>query len=62
MRSLSIFALMTISKVLLATPFTQTNLVSDINGLALTTDPHLVDPWGMSFSATSPIWVSDRAT
>jgi uncharacterized protein (TIGR03118 family) len=62
MRSISIFALMTISKVLLATPFTQTNLVSDINGLALTTDPHLVDPWGMSFSATSPIWVSDRAT
>jgi len=62
MRSLSIFALMTISKVLVASAFTQTNLVSDINGLALTTDPNLVDPWGMSFSATSPIWVSDRGT
>ena len=38
----------------------QTNLVSDIGGLAATTDPNLKDPWGMSFSATTPIWVSDR--
>ncbi|MGH9343532.1 MAG: TIGR03118 family protein [Terriglobia bacterium] len=40
----------------------QTNLVSDISGLALNTDAHLKDAWGMSFSATSPIWVSDRAS
>ena len=45
-----------------ATSFTQTNLVSDISGLALNTDPNMKDPWGMSFSNTSPIWVSDRAT
>jgi len=45
-----------------ADSFLQTNLVSDISGMAAATDPHLKDPWGMSFSATSPIWVSDRMT
>ncbi len=40
--------------------FHQTNLVSDIPGLALSTDPNLVNPWGLSSSATSPIWVSDN--
>lgn len=42
--------------------FYQTNLVSDIPGLATVTDSNLKDPWGVSFSSTSPIWVSDRAT
>lgn len=42
--------------------FTQTNLVSDIPGLAATTDPNLVNPWGVSFSPTSPFWVSDNHT
>lgn len=41
--------------------FLQTNLVSDISGMASVTDPNLKDPWGVSFAATSPIWVSDRA-
>ncbi len=40
--------------------FRQTNLVSDIPGLAHATDPNLVNPWGLSSSATSPIWVSDN--
>jgi len=40
--------------------FRQTNLVSDIPGLALSTDPNLKNPWGLSSSATSPIWVSDN--
>jgi uncharacterized protein (TIGR03118 family) len=40
--------------------FHQTNLVSDIPGVALSTDPDLVNPWGLSSSATSPIWVSDN--
>jgi uncharacterized protein (TIGR03118 family) len=35
--------------------------VSDIPGLANTTDPSLLNPWGVSFSSTSPIWVSDEA-
>ena len=48
--------------LLFATSYTQTNLVSDIPGLAANTDLNLKDAWGMSFSATSPIWVSDRFT
>jgi uncharacterized protein (TIGR03118 family) len=42
--------------------FEQTNLVSDVPGLAELTDPNLKNPWGMSFSATSPFWVSDQGT
>jgi uncharacterized protein (TIGR03118 family) len=44
-----------------ASPFVQTDLVSDIPGLATITDPHLINPWGMSFSAASPFWISDQA-
>jgi uncharacterized protein (TIGR03118 family) len=40
--------------------FHQTNLVSNIPGLALSTDANLKNPWGLSSSATSPIWVSDN--
>jgi uncharacterized protein (TIGR03118 family) len=47
---------------LFGSPFAQVDLVSDIPGLGLLTDPNLKDPWGMSFSASSPLWVSDRAT
>src|SRR5215471_10232889 len=38
----------------------QTNLVSDIAGLATITDSELVNPWGVSHSPTSPFWVSDQ--
>lgn len=44
------------------TTYLQTNLVSDIPGLAQSTDPNLKNPWGVSFGATSPFWVSDAAT
>src|SRR5262249_16557307 len=40
--------------------FTQTNLVSNIDGLATITDPQLVNPWGVSHSDTSPFWVSNQ--
>src|SRR5882672_2926491 len=40
--------------------YLQTNLVSNIKGVALVTDPNLVDPWGISFSAASPFWVSNH--
>jgi uncharacterized protein (TIGR03118 family) len=42
--------------------FVQTNLVSDILGLAVITDGELVNPWGVSHSITSPFWVSNQAT
>jgi uncharacterized protein (TIGR03118 family) len=40
----------------------QTNLVSDVPGRARTTDPHLVNPWGLALSPSSPVWVSDNGT
>jgi uncharacterized protein (TIGR03118 family) len=43
-----------------AGPYLQTDLVSDLPGLAILTDPNLKNPWGVSHSATSPIWVSDQ--
>jgi len=42
--------------------YVQTNLVSNIPGLATVTDPHLVNPWGVSFRPGSPFWVSDQGT
>lgn len=40
--------------------YAQTNLVSNIPGLAAITDPHLVNPWGLSRSPTSPFWTSNQ--
>jgi len=42
--------------------FIQTNLVSDIQGLATIHDPLLINPWGISHSATSPFWTSNQGT
>src|SRR5439155_25129061 len=38
----------------------QTNLVSDLAGVAMFQDPHLVNPWGISESPKGPFWVSDN--
>src|SRR6266508_2281859 len=40
----------------------QTNLVSDLPGLAQLTDPDLVNPWGMAAGPTTPAWVADNGT
>ena len=67
-RSKIAFALLMIAVVALVPAvaeehhYRQTNLVSDIPGLALTTDPDLVNPWGIVHSATSPWWVNDNGT
>jgi uncharacterized protein (TIGR03118 family) len=45
-----------------AASFVQTNLVSDVAGLAQLTDTALKNPWGVSESATSPFWISDQGT
>ncbi|HEY1860860.1 MAG TPA: TIGR03118 family protein [Gemmataceae bacterium] len=47
-------------RCLLAGNVLQTNLVSDLPGVAQQLDPHLVNPWGISESAGSPFWVSDN--
>ncbi len=38
----------------------QTNLVSDLPGVAMVTDPNLVNSWGISESSGSPFWISDN--
>jgi uncharacterized protein (TIGR03118 family) len=38
----------------------QTNLVSDLPGVAAVTDPNLVNSWGISESPGSPFWISDN--
>ena len=38
----------------------QTNLVSDLAGVAGLTDANLVNPWGISESGGSPFWISDN--
>ena len=45
-----------------ATPYVQTDLVSDIPGLATITDPSLMNPWGISHSSGSPFWTSNQGT
>jgi uncharacterized protein (TIGR03118 family) len=47
---------------LVAPTFTQTNLVSDIPGIAKTTDPNLANPWGMALGLNSGIWISDNGS
>jgi uncharacterized protein (TIGR03118 family) len=45
-----------------STAYRQTNLVSDIPGLARLTDPNLVNPWGLAAGATTPLWASNNGT
>jgi len=47
---------------MLSDPFDQTNLVSDVSGLAIYTDPALKNPWGVSFAPNSPFWISNQGS
>ncbi|MFL6589437.1 MAG: TIGR03118 family protein [Chthoniobacterales bacterium] len=42
--------------------YRQTNLLSDIPGMAPVLDPLLVNPWGMAASASSPFWIANNGT
>jgi uncharacterized protein (TIGR03118 family) len=42
--------------------YTQTNLVSDISGLAINTDANLKNPWGLARGAASPWWPANEGT
>jgi uncharacterized protein (TIGR03118 family) len=46
----------------LAQRYSQTNIVSDIPKLAITTDPNLKNAWGIAFGAGNPIWIADNGT
>src|SRR5207249_9033520 len=49
--------------VIHADSYIQTNLRSDLPGVATYTDPNLVNPWGMAPNSTgSVIWVNDNGT
>ncbi len=60
--SLALFACLVLQAPSSAQFYEQTNLVSDISGLAAHTDVNLKNPWGVSFSGGSPFWVSDQVT
>jgi uncharacterized protein (TIGR03118 family) len=45
-----------------AAGFFQSNLISDVPGLAQFTDSNLVNPWGISTSRLSPWWFADNGT
>ncbi len=69
LRSTSTAIVLSLATILsLATPasaqhrYQQTDLVSDVPGLAAVTDPNLVNPWGLSRSATSPWWTANNGT
>jgi uncharacterized protein (TIGR03118 family) len=47
-------------RTLLSGNVVQTNLVSDLPGVAQLQDPHLVNPWGISESGNGPFWISDN--
>jgi uncharacterized protein (TIGR03118 family) len=43
-----------------ANAYQQTNLVSDVAGMANHTDPKLINPWGISFLPGQPFWIADN--
>src|SRR5438445_12385097 len=49
-------------RCLLSGGYRETDLVSDIAGMARTTDPHLLNPWGIGLSPTGPFWVADNGS
>ncbi len=49
-------------RCLLSADFVQTNLISDIPGLAQIMDPNLVNAWGLTASSGSPWWVSNQGS
>jgi len=42
--------------------YRQTNFVTDIPGLAPVLDPLLINPWGISATASSPFWIANNGT
>ena len=42
--------------------YKQKNLVSNQKGMAIRTDPHLINGWGLAFSPHGPFWVADEIT
>jgi hypothetical protein len=45
-----------------AAGYAQTDLVSDISGLATITDPNLKNTWGVANLPGSPFWINNNVT
>jgi uncharacterized protein (TIGR03118 family) len=54
------FALSLLPAAALGQHYKQTNLVSNITGMAPTIDPNLKNPWGLTRSSGSPWWVGNN--
>jgi uncharacterized protein (TIGR03118 family) len=54
------FLLFLLPAVTQAQHYKQTNLVSDITGMAPVFDPNLKNPWGLTRSSGSPWWVANN--
>jgi len=55
-----VFSFGIVSAVAQTNSYQQTNLVSDMAGVANNTDPNLINPWGISFFPGQPFWVADN--
>jgi uncharacterized protein (TIGR03118 family) len=53
-------ALLLLPVLAFAQHYKQTNLVSDIMGMAPVHDPNLINPWGLTRSSGSPWWVGNN--
>jgi uncharacterized protein (TIGR03118 family) len=60
--SMIILSAILLSVVPAAAEYAVTNLVSDVSGLANFTDSQLINPWGITYSPTSPFWVSNNGS
>src|SRR5216683_6594740 len=54
------FVLLMLPVLTFAQRYKQTNLVSNITGMAPTIDPNLKNPWGLTRSSGSPWWVGNN--
>ncbi|MGA7167532.1 MAG: TIGR03118 family protein, partial [Candidatus Sulfotelmatobacter sp.] len=48
------------SALLAQSGYSQANLVSNVSGVATTTDPHLVNPWGISALPGQDFWIANN--
>lgn len=55
------FIVLAFYSISFAQHYVQTNLVSDLPGLAAVTDPNLQNPWGLVAGPGTPFWVSNNA-
>jgi uncharacterized protein (TIGR03118 family) len=64
---MALAALMATAQIPATNSYSQTDLSSDIPGMAITTDPNLINPWGLSRIASSTPqenhwWAADQVT